>query len=156
MKPNYGLKGKEVKGQIRDPTRSKQHASSSKNPFRANTNYSSFCSPQLSFTDGSFKFTSEPRKEVGITQARNGLAQPQPSKSLEILLPTNREQCKDGNTSIDSHRVATNGATMVDVQVRYPRKDRDICGSMEKCVAAFVGASIHHGGCWNSAQSLSR
>lgn len=67
MKPNYGLKGKVVKGQIRNPARCKQHASSSKNSFGTDTNYSSFSSPQLSFIDGSFKFTREPRKEVGIT-----------------------------------------------------------------------------------------
>lgn len=67
MKPNYGLKGKVVKGQIGDPARCKQHASSSKNSFGIDTNYSSFSSPQLSFIDGSFKFTREPRKEVGIT-----------------------------------------------------------------------------------------
>ncbi|KAL0015066.1 hypothetical protein SO802_002135 [Lithocarpus litseifolius] len=62
-KSTFGQKGKADKGQVRDSALSKHAASSSKNPSDTDTTNTSFSTSPPNFTDGSFKFTSEPVKE---------------------------------------------------------------------------------------------
>ncbi|KAK9988210.1 hypothetical protein SO802_028449 [Lithocarpus litseifolius] len=143
VKSTFGQKGKVDKGQIRDSTLSKQSASSSKNPFDTDTTNTSFSTSPPNFTDGSFKFTSEPVKEdrgdQSTQQVRSGLVHSHPSKSVENHLSTIGEQYKGGNKITNRSGVAINGANLEGVQVRT---EGEICGSMEECAAAFAGANL--------------